>query len=161
MPHQRYDYTCLWCENKYISRYKQSTYCSKLCQSRHHHKKTYKPRWERKVRNCTVCENSFIPNQLNQKYCSRNCQNVFNKIALKKTQTHKRRFEVLERDRFTCKYCGASPRKNKDVKLHVDHMKPKRYKGTDDLENLITSCAYCNLGKGQQFYPNIFKWDYK
>lgn len=55
------------------------------------------------------------------------------------------RFEVFKRDSFTCQYCGkAAP----DVVLHVDHIKPVSKGGENDLLNLITSCADCNLGKG-------------
>lgn len=55
------------------------------------------------------------------------------------------RFEVFKRDSFTCQYCGkAAP----DVVLHVDHVKPVSKGGENDLLNLITSCADCNLGKG-------------
>jgi len=54
------------------------------------------------------------------------------------------RFQVLERDNFTCQYCG---RKAPDVILEVDHMIPKNYNGSDDPENLITACKDCNQGK--------------
>lgn len=70
------------------------------------------------------------------------------------------RFEVLERDEFTCQYCGAAPRKNPEVKLHVDHIHPRKLGGSDKPENLITACQTCNLGKSAQFYPNIFKLDF-
>jgi len=47
------------------------------------------------------------------------------------------RFEVFERDNFTCQYCG---KKVPDVILEVDHIIPKSRSGKDDLINLITSC---------------------
>jgi len=55
-----------------------------------------------------------------------------------------RRFAVLARDGFKCRYCGrAAP----DVELHVDHVVP-RSRGGNDLEgNLVSSCADCNAGK--------------
>ena len=55
------------------------------------------------------------------------------------------RFEVFKRDGFKCQYCGRSA---PDVVLHVDHINPKSRGGKNDLVNLITSCADCNLGKG-------------
>lgn len=55
------------------------------------------------------------------------------------------RFEVLKRDRFACQYCGS---KAPDVVLHIDHIHPVSEGGADDLLNLVTSCAGCNLGKG-------------
>lgn len=54
------------------------------------------------------------------------------------------RYEVFERDGYTCQYCGA---KAPDVTLHVDHIVPVSDGGTDDLSNLVTACEYCNLGK--------------
>lgn len=56
----------------------------------------------------------------------------------------KLRFEVFKRDSFTCQYCGKSA---PDVILHVDHIDPKSKGGKDNIVNLITSCADCNLGK--------------
>jgi len=59
------------------------------------------------------------------------------------------RYSVLERDNFTCQYCGASPRKDPDVTLHVDHITPVSRGGLPlDKRNMITACATCNLGKG-------------
>jgi 5-methylcytosine-specific restriction endonuclease McrA len=57
----------------------------------------------------------------------------------------KRRWEVLERDKRTCVYCG---RKAPEVILHVDHKVSVRDGGTDDMENLVTACSECNGGKG-------------
>jgi 5-methylcytosine-specific restriction endonuclease McrA len=55
------------------------------------------------------------------------------------------RFEILERDHFTCQYCG---RKAPDVVLHVDHRLARARGGTNDRSNLVTSCSICNQGKG-------------
>lgn len=54
------------------------------------------------------------------------------------------RFEILQRDNHTCQYCG---RKAPDVELQIDHLVPVARGGTDDFENLVTSCADCNSGK--------------
>lgn len=59
--------------------------------------------------------------------------------------SQKTRFEVFKRDSFKCQYCGKSA---PDVVLHVDHIKPVAKGGTNDIFNLITSCAGCNSGKG-------------
>jgi len=56
----------------------------------------------------------------------------------------KLRFLVLERDNFTCKYCG---RKAPNVELHVDHIQPKSIGGLDELTNLVAACRDCNFGK--------------
>lgn len=49
---------------------------------------------------------------------------------------------VFERDGHRCTYCGAE-----DRPLHADHRKPVARGGSDDLANLITACAPCNLRK--------------
>ena len=54
------------------------------------------------------------------------------------------RFEVFKRDLFTCQYCG---RKTPDVVLHCDHIIAIANGGDSTIDNLITSCASCNLGK--------------
>lgn len=54
------------------------------------------------------------------------------------------RFEILKRDGFRCRYCGAN---SVDVLLHVDHVVPRAGGGSDDPENLVTACSDCNLGK--------------
>lgn len=56
----------------------------------------------------------------------------------------KLRFEILKRDRFRCRYCGASP---EDSTLHVDHMLPVSKGGPLDPDNLAAACALCNIGK--------------
>jgi 5-methylcytosine-specific restriction endonuclease McrA len=54
------------------------------------------------------------------------------------------RFEIFKRDGFTCAYCG---RRSPDVILEVDHVLATVNGGTDDSENLVTSCWECNRGK--------------
>lgn len=89
--------------------------------------------------------------------------------------TPKTRFQVLQRDRFTCRYCGRQRVRElpwnelflpgcryhgdmeaalrhlglvPDVELEVDHVIPRADGGTDDLANLVTACRECNRGKG-------------
>ena len=74
----------------------------------------------------------------------------------------KLRFEVFKRDRFRCVYCGRSP---KDVELRVDyeratlrmltlfgmeadHFIPVVRGGQNTMDNPVTSCEFCNGGKG-------------
>lgn len=54
------------------------------------------------------------------------------------------RYEVLRRDDFTCRYCGASA---PSVPLRVDHVTPVALGGSDDPGNLVTACEPCNSGK--------------
>lgn len=52
------------------------------------------------------------------------------------------------RDGFTCKSCGRSPIKERNVELHVDHILPWSQGGETIDSNLETKCKKCNLGKG-------------
>lgn len=54
------------------------------------------------------------------------------------------RFEIFKRDGFCCHYCGGHP---PGVVLEIDHIIPVSKKGSNDLENLVTSCFSCNRGK--------------
>jgi len=65
-------------------------------------------------------------------------------MGSRKAISKRLRFEIFDRDNFTCQYCGKQP---PEVKLHVDHIVPVSKDGTDDPENLRTSCAECNMGK--------------
>ena len=57
------------------------------------------------------------------------------------------RWQVLKRDRFTCRACGASPALKPNVELQVDHIVPWSKGGKTEIENLQTLCSLCNLGK--------------
>lgn len=67
---------------------------------------------------------------------------------MSRTIQKKKRFLIFERDNFTCQYCGRRPDQD-TVVLHVDHVISVHDGGTSDDQNLITSCADCNLGKGK------------
>ena len=56
------------------------------------------------------------------------------------------RFEVLRRNKFCCSYCGKAAVDGH--RLVVDHIHPVAKGGTNDIDNLISSCEECNSGKG-------------
>lgn len=60
------------------------------------------------------------------------------------------RWLVLDRDRFTCVGCGASPATTPGTVLHVDHVMPYSQGGTTEIDNLQTLCDRCNLGKSDR-----------
>jgi 5-methylcytosine-specific restriction endonuclease McrA len=94
------------------------------------------------------------------------------RAKVKRDLSAKKRFDVLKRDNFTCRYCGRSvssedlpvSRKSDDpaldelmvqlklakyeVILEVDHVIPRSRGGGDDMDNLVTACKDCNRGKG-------------
>ncbi|OGO92329.1 MAG: hypothetical protein A2Y17_08245 [Clostridiales bacterium GWF2_38_85] len=57
------------------------------------------------------------------------------------------RFKVMQRDNFKCCACGASPAKDPNVELHIDHIFPWSKGGETVIDNLQTLCSKCNLGK--------------
>jgi hypothetical protein len=117
---------------------------------------------------CPVCGKLFlIPSTRRvskKKYCSDECRHVVGRIrsaAFSENNKYagcysKIRFLVLLRDKFQCKYCGRSPYVHGAV-LHVDHVLPRDKGGKDEVENLITSCFDCNLGKGSIDYSGKIK----
>lgn len=73
------------------------------------------------------------------------------RLTSKRTRTgisQKMRFEIFQRDNFTCQYCNRS--KADGIKLELDHKTPVSKGGTDDFNNLITSCEDCNQGKSNK-----------
>lgn len=65
-------------------------------------------------------------------------------MSARKSISKKTRFEVFKRDKFACQYCGKHP---PDALLQVDHINPVKLGGGNDMDNLITACQACNLGK--------------
>lgn len=61
------------------------------------------------------------------------------------------RFKVLQRDDFTCRYCGRSA---PEVVLDVDHVVPVREGGSNDMANLVAACVDCNTGKSGHPLPD-------
>lgn len=50
--------------------------------------------------------------------------------------------EIFLRDQYTCQYCGK-----KTPDLTLDHVVPRRQRGTHTWENVVTACSRCNLHK--------------
>jgi hypothetical protein len=62
------------------------------------------------------------------------------------------RWEVWERDNYTCHYCGSRRR------LSIDHKVPESQGGALEPDNLVTCCGSCNSSKGIKSYDD-FKED--
>lgn len=73
-------------------------------------------------------------------------------MAARKAISKKVRFDVFKRDGFECQYCGAHP---PAVVLHIDHINPVANGGTNHIDNLVTACDQCNLGKGARLLSDI------
>ncbi len=75
-------------------------------------------------------------------------------LDMRKQIPKKIRFEVFKRDAFVCQYCGSHP---PSVILHVDHIHPVSKGGDNSIDNLITACEACNLGKGASLLSGVPK----
>ena len=66
--------------------------------------------------------------------------------------THRRKITrraVFARDGYECQYCGAG------THLTVDHVVPRSRGGGSSWDNVVTSCAPCNLRKGNRLPHEI------
>lgn len=142
------------CQNKNCNKgfysKRKKRYCSKDCIDLKYPNR----QWKKEERVCPVCNSKFYAKVTNQKLCSRECADTWNSFEYKAEHGvggrgggfTRLRFEVFKRDDFTCTYCGRNV-KDDHIKLHCDHIHPKNKGGRDILENLVTACEACNLGK--------------
>lgn len=61
--------------------------------------------------------------------------------------------QVFKRDNYTCKYCGVV-----GGKLEADHIIPFSKGGSDELDNLTTSCRRCNRQKKDKSLKEFKIW---
>lgn len=54
------------------------------------------------------------------------------------------RNRIFKRDNYQCVYCGSRK------ELTLDHVIPKSRGGTNNWENLVTSCSRCNVKKADR-----------
>jgi hypothetical protein len=58
---------------------------------------------------------------------------------------------VRERAGNCCEYCRLSQEHSPLFALQIEHIRPRKHHGGDDLDNLALACIDCNLHKG----PNV------
>jgi CRISPR/Cas system Type II protein with McrA/HNH and RuvC-like nuclease domain len=63
------------------------------------------------------------------------------------------RIKVFKRDDYTCAYC-----KQKGGILEIDHIIPFSKGGSDELNNLVTSCRKCNRQKKNKSVKDFINW---
>jgi len=71
---------------------------------------------------------------------------VIRLVYIVKRPRHQRkltRVEVLNRDHYTCQYCGRQTKE-----LTLDHVIPRRRDGEHSWENVVSACIPCNRRKG-------------
>lgn len=70
-----------------------------------------------------------------------------------------KRARILARNGYTCQACGLGAGDpdpldpERRVRLHIDHVIPKKEGGTDDDSNLRVLCSVCNEGRSNLEIP--------
>lgn len=146
---------CKWCGVSLKKRGK--VFCSDECSQIHRSTNA-----KRHVCVCAHCGKEFgvIPSHRHAKFCSKECnweharslaaQNPKSRKRNRKGISNQQRFRVLERDKYKCVYCGATP---EQCRLVVDHIYPqsKLTKSAGNMNvNLVTACEKCNNGKSDR-----------
>lgn len=166
--------TCQICDREFFTKRREAKACSEECRKEWQRRQAQEAarrfkekrglNWIPKDLECRTCDIQFKQSSNNQVYCSVECRDRFYSMDFLVNNLHrlesgeikiqsavltflKMRVLVMDRDGFTCQYCGRNPRKDIEVLLHVDHKIPKKHGGSDDMSNLITACQECNLGK--------------
>lgn len=65
------------------------------------------------------------------------------------------REKIKKRDNYTCKECNNSTKKEPNLLLEIDHIKPLSKGGITSEENLQTLCWKCNRSKGSKYKEDI------
>jgi len=83
------------------------------------------------------------------------CPKVVQKIAPKIQRRSIPRKRILERDNYTCQYCGVSSKENCLVKLTIDHFIPFVHGGNNKFNNLLTACWDCHKHKSDKIFDSM------
>lgn len=61
--------------------------------------------------------------------------------------------KILERDAYTCRYCGANGSKSFEVWLTLsrDHLLPKGHPNRDNPGFIVAACNFCNTADNRYF----------
>ena len=59
---------------------------------------------------------------------------------------HNKNRQILREMKLPCHWCG----KEWDNTFHADHLQPVAEGGLDEMSNMVSSCARCNLRRGQE-----------
>lgn len=100
----------------------------------------------------TQCDIVFDINNLNRfvTYLSETIKFKKSAAGQRALMTSKLRREILERDGYVCKKCGASQQNEPNLLLEVDHIIPISKGGITSPDNLQTLCWRCNRSKGNK-----------
>lgn len=94
---------------------------------------------------CENCEGVFV-NSTRRYLKYPVCEDCKGKFGLRNV-VYIQRYLTFARDGFRCRYCGRSPMTSDEIELQVDHLIPRSKQGPNTLENYVTACKECNVGK--------------
>lgn len=62
-------------------------------------------------------------------------------------------FEILKRDNFKCRYCGADGRVSFHTWLSLswDHLLPKDHPNRNNPDYIVAACSFCNTADNRYF----------
>lgn len=155
---------CLVCGKEFeTNNPRQQKYCSLECRNKvliqrkveKRTKKRLEKFEENKYSKCLVCgkefERTFGTHSYSQKYCCKGCRRKAERLFGNKQQTDLEyknfirfggnRFDVLERDEYTCQICG-------NVNQLVIHHKDESGQSdnvNNEIDNLVTLCRRCHV----------------
>jgi len=116
-------YKCLDCGYEFFPDNKFDPFCS-MCIDKKRRKKIYKQ------------DSVFYINIIDYVQKVQMSFTKRNKIGKKK---------LLKKYDYTCQYCAYSPKYCFDfIPLHIDHIIPRSYGGSDKTHNLTVACEWCN-----------------
>lgn len=100
---------------------------------------------------CAPCLNVFLQRQRDEEHTRRendtSAQIVWPARTAREPISPTVRFDVFRRDGFRCTICGLAAT-DVGVILEIDHIRPVRLGGRNEVTNLRTTCRECNRGKG-------------
>ena len=164
---------CRECNARFTSSIANKLFCSLECRTNNYRQKSgYYAKFPRYKKKCAICLIDFETGRRASKTCSLECSKQYDRkkqkeqqeknkkyrvtmqniidgkvVANEKDLPHlKLRFAILNRDKFSCTYCGRSAKLD-GAKLHIDHIVPVSQGGEWSMDNLTTSCQECNVGK--------------
>lgn len=103
-------------------------------------------KWNYKNLGCGHCSLTAFLNYLNSKRLETRNIEYWNEL----------RKQVFKRDLFTCTYCGKI-----GGILECDHIVPFSKGGSNELDNLTTSCRKCNRQKKDKSVQEFLNWKSK
>lgn len=152
---------CPTCNDSFVARRADSTYCGRRCQPNARRRRPTKPRL---VQTCPQCEASFLATDgaSQTRFCTPRCARVWHRRADRDRRRARRsgpkladridRIRVFERDNWTCGLCGRGVDRalssTAPLGPTLDHIVPLSCGGSHTYENVQLAHWACNRRKG-------------